>query len=220
MWVWSLGRESPLEEEMATHSSILSWRIPWTEEPDGLQSIGSQRVRHDWAPEHKQILQNKVFLCGNVTLQEGCKVVIQKQIFIEHLVHVRHVGNIRKQNRLIFLLSGLYTLVGEFMQMEVSKNIINKQITHTCMRAKSLQSCPTLCDPMDCSPPGSSVHGILQARILEWVAVPSFRKYSWPRNWTRISYVSYVGRWVLYHWHHLGTPKSQFLCFDLLFLFS
>ena len=44
-----------------------------------------------------------------------------------------------------------------------------------CMRAKSLQSCPTLCNPTDRSPPGSSVHGILQARILEWVAIPSFR---------------------------------------------
>ena len=42
-----------------------------------------------------------------------------------------------------------------------------------CLRAKSLQLCPTLCNPMDCSPPGSSVHGILQARIQEWVAVPS-----------------------------------------------
>ena len=47
MWVQSLGQEGPLEEEMATHSSILSWRIPWTEEPGGLQSIGSQRVGHD-----------------------------------------------------------------------------------------------------------------------------------------------------------------------------
>ena len=43
------------------------------------------------------------------------------------------------------------------------------------MRAKSLQSGPTLCDPIDCSPPGFSVHGILQARILEWVAMPSSR---------------------------------------------
>ena len=43
----SLGLEDPLEEEMATHSSILAWRIPWTEEPGGLQSTGSQRVRHD-----------------------------------------------------------------------------------------------------------------------------------------------------------------------------
>ena len=42
-----LGQEDPLEEEMSTHSSILAWKIPWTEEPDGLQSLGSQRVRHN-----------------------------------------------------------------------------------------------------------------------------------------------------------------------------
>ena len=46
-WVRALGREDPLEKEMATHSSILAWRIPWTEEPGGLQSMGSQRVGHD-----------------------------------------------------------------------------------------------------------------------------------------------------------------------------
>ena len=46
--VWSLGQEDPLEKEMATHSCILTWRIPWTEEPGGLQSMGSQRVRHDF----------------------------------------------------------------------------------------------------------------------------------------------------------------------------
>ena len=45
--VQSLGGEDPLEEEMATHSSVLAWRIPWTGEPGGLQSTGSQRVRHD-----------------------------------------------------------------------------------------------------------------------------------------------------------------------------
>ena len=48
-WVWFLGQENPLEKEMATHSSILAWRISWTEEPSGLQSTGSQRVRHKWA---------------------------------------------------------------------------------------------------------------------------------------------------------------------------
>ena len=47
--VWSLGQEDPLEKGMATHSSILTWRIPWTEKPGGLQSMVSQRVRHDWA---------------------------------------------------------------------------------------------------------------------------------------------------------------------------
>ena len=46
-WVQSLGQEDPLEKEMATHSSILAQRIPWMEEPGGLQSMGSQRVRHD-----------------------------------------------------------------------------------------------------------------------------------------------------------------------------
>ena len=92
-WIWSLDWEDPLEKEMATHSSILAQRIPWTEEPGGLQSMGSQRVRHDW-------------------------------------------------------------------------------VTSLTLCAKSLQSCLTFCDPMDCSPPGSSVHGILQARILEWVAIP------------------------------------------------
>ena len=48
-WVQSLGQEDALEKEMATHSSILAWRIPWMEELGGLQSTGSQRVRHDWA---------------------------------------------------------------------------------------------------------------------------------------------------------------------------
>ena len=46
-WVRSLGQEDPLEKEMATHSSILAWRIPWMEKPGGLQSMGSQRVRHN-----------------------------------------------------------------------------------------------------------------------------------------------------------------------------
>jgi len=46
-WVQSLGQEDPLEKEMATHSSILAWKIPWTEEPGGLQSMGSQKVGHD-----------------------------------------------------------------------------------------------------------------------------------------------------------------------------
>ena len=67
-----------------------------------------------------------------------------------------------------------------------------------CMCAESLQSCLTLCDPMDCSPPGSSVHGALQARILEWVAVPSSRGSSPARDQTCISYVFRTGRWVLY----------------------
>ena len=56
MGIWSLGWEDPLEEEMATHSNILPWKIPWTEEPGWLQSLGSQTVRHNWASNiHNQL---------------------------------------------------------------------------------------------------------------------------------------------------------------------
>ena len=51
------------------------------------------------------------------------------------------------------------------------------------------QSCPTLCDPMDCSLPGSSVHGIFQARVLEWIAISFSRGSSQPRDWTRVSHI-------------------------------
>ena len=57
--------------------------------------------------------------------------------------------------------------------------------------------CPTLYDPVDCSSPGSSVHGISQTRILEWVAISFSRGSSWPRDWICISC---IGRQILYHW--------------------
>ena len=57
MWVWSLGYEDALEEGMATHSSILAWRIPQTEEPGGLQPIWSQKDIHDWATKHSTVFQ-------------------------------------------------------------------------------------------------------------------------------------------------------------------
>ena len=62
------------------------------------------------------------------------------------------------------------------------------------------QLCLTLCDPKDCSPPGSSVSGISQARILEWVAISFSKGSPWPRDWTQVSCGSYIGRRILYHW--------------------
>ena len=56
MWVRSLGREDPMEEEIATHFSSLAWYIPWTGEPGGLRFMGSQRVRQDLATEHAVLL--------------------------------------------------------------------------------------------------------------------------------------------------------------------
>jgi len=57
-WVRSLGREDPLERGMTTHSSIFTWRIPWPEQPGSLQSIGSQRVVHDWSDLVQQVMAN------------------------------------------------------------------------------------------------------------------------------------------------------------------
>ena len=64
-WVWSLGQEDPLEEEMAPHSNILAWKIPWTEEPDWLQSMGSQKSQtwlrtHACSKQHTEMVRDKV----------------------------------------------------------------------------------------------------------------------------------------------------------------
>ena len=56
-WVQSLGQEDPLQEEIATHSSILAWEIPWTEEPDGLLSMGLQSVRHNCVTKQQHTFQ-------------------------------------------------------------------------------------------------------------------------------------------------------------------
>ena len=68
------------------------------------------------------------------------------------------------------------------------------------------QSCLTHCGPMDCSQPGFSVHGILQARIWEWVATSYSWGSSWPRDWTHDSCVSCTDKKILYHYHHLESP--------------
>ena len=82
---------------------------------------------------------------------------------------------------------------GKQWESKIHKTVI------TLIHAKLLQSCLTPCNPMDCSPPGPSVHGILQARILEWVAMPSSRGSSPPRDRTHISYDSCIaGRFFLF----------------------
>ena len=87
-------------------------------------------------------------------------------------------------------------------RLEYNKYLIN-------VRAKLLQSCPTLSNPMDCSTPGSSVHGILQAWILGWVAMPSSRGSSCFRDRTHVFGISRIGKWVLYHLCHLGSPANR-----------
>ena len=85
-------------------------------------------------------------------------------------------------------------------EKEVGHRLPELEVNLALKHAKSLQLCLILCEPMDYSPPGSCVHGILQIRILEWVAMFSFRGSSQPRDWTQVSCVSYIGRGVvLYH---------------------
>ena len=80
-WVQSLGQEDPLEKEMATHSSIPAWEIPWTKEPGGLQSMGSQRVRHDWVTLlHFTSLQKVLLRKSSCWIPLSC-----------HLVWVLHI---------------------------------------------------------------------------------------------------------------------------------
>ena len=78
----------------------------------------------------------------------------------------------------------------------------------SCVCARSLETFLTLCDPMDHSLPSSSVHGILQARILEWVTLPSSRRHSQPRDQTHVSYISCIGR----HWTTWETELLPCYC--------
>ena len=84
-----------------------------------------------------------------------------------------------------------------------------KQELYVCISGKCLhrwvlllQSCLTLCDPTDCNPPGSSVHGILQARIQEWIDMPSSKGSFWPRDWTCVSY-------IYLHWQVGSLPLAR-----------
>ena len=83
------------------------------------------------------------------------------------------------------------------MRVHPPKNSFSASL---CMLVQSLLSCPTLCDPIDCSLPGSSVYRILQARILEWVAMPSFRGPSQPRDRFHVSCASFL------HWQASSLP--------------
>ena len=82
--------------------------------------------------------------------------------------------------------------------------VYGKDLLLSIMKVLAAQSCPTLCDPMDCSLPSSSVHGILQARILEWVAIPFTRGSSLQGSNLGLLHC----RQILYHLSHQGSPLS------------
>ena len=88
-WVWSLFWEDPLEEEMATHSSILAWRIPWRKEPGGLQSMASQRVRHNWATKQQKQTPALSFI---LTLNFGRALLEQSLQFSYNQINLPFCG--------------------------------------------------------------------------------------------------------------------------------
>ena len=136
---------------MAPHSSTLAWKILWTEEPGGLPSMGSHRVRHDWSDLAVAVIHKA---SPSLNILGDC--VLSQVKF--------------KVNYLYFIKTGFF---GGFC----------------CCCCIVAQSCPTVCDPMDSNPPGSSVHGISQARKLKWVAI-SFSRGEILLRW----------RQILYHW--------------------
>ena len=93
--------------------------------------------------------------------------------------------------------------------LEISSTYITIYLDNTtfCLCAQLLSHVQIFCNPMDCTLLGSSVHGIFQARILEWVTMSSSREASQPRDRTHVSYVSCNGRQIFYHWCHLGSPN-------------
>ena len=166
-----MGQEESLVEGMEIHCCILAWEIPWTEEPGRPQSIGSRRVTHDWS--------NLVRMHPSL---HNFKLIKAHQLFPCN-PFIPNKGKFGGKT------------ISAYMRMPVCVHVYIKYM----FAAKSRQSCLTLCDPTDGSPPGSPIPGILQARIPEWVAISYSRGSSWPRDGTLISYISCIGRWVLYH---------------------
>ena len=97
-WVWSLVGEDPLEKGMGTHSSTLAWRIPWTEEPGGLQFLESCRVRHDWAANNFTLPQR-----GKKIILFWCKITISGTSSIFTLSIYTSVATVMQKKLLPFI---------------------------------------------------------------------------------------------------------------------
>ena len=109
----------------------------------------------------------------------------------------------------------------KWLVSKISKNIY--VCVCLCLCVLLGQSCLILGNPMDCGPSGSSVHGILQARILEWIALSYSRGSSQPRDWTCVSCGFCIGRWILYHWATREVLPKQNDCLNfqaLIFKFA
>ena len=187
---------------MATYSSILAWKIPCTEELGGLQPMRLQRVRHDWVCIgkanislqcfiltyllNKSIIQSLESKINEASLQHACCNFLNRWItpcclcFYDIFV-LQLSSDIGKNvwvvstglSQSLFLIA-LHALACIKVLVSAARGSIFMNAA-----AKSLQSCPTLSDPRDGSPPGSPVTGILQAKTLEWVAISFSNAWKW-----------------------------------------
>ena len=214
---------------------FLPGESPWTEEPGALQSMGSQKVRHDWVTKHSTdgyIGSGRLGCVSWIsTLNIYCVTLsfisIRPTFFLSSFVpsfflFLSFLPSFPSQGRKNNIVLGVKCCFSHRLKIEVKNwshyldlssveipklafwihlqsQLWEKDSLMCWVHTKSFQSCLTLCNPTDCSPPDSSVHGILQASILKWVAVRSSRALSQPRDRTRVSYVFCVGRWVRYH---------------------
>ena len=179
MWVQSLGQEEPLEEGMTTHSSILAWRIPMD--------------REDWRVTVHRVTKSRTQLNNQKTTTTNMYFLLMQVFWCAFFLWTLHIPSIMCE------LLGI-----SYKTLRWLSNLSGYESESRFNFCVSVCSCAhsyvlTLCDPMDCSSPGSFVHGILQARILEWVAIAFSRGSSQPRGRTRVSCVSCIGRPILYH---------------------
>ena len=168
---WDGWMVSPTQWTLVWVNSGSWW---WTERPGVLQST-DYRVGHDWSTEMNWTEWFWTFF--HVLI--GYPYICFCDVFIWEVL-------IKCLNFVIFAAD-------DIIMEELDKD----RMCVVCV--KLYQLCPTLCDPIDCSLPVSSILGILQARILQWVAMPFSRGSFWPRDWTCVFYVSCIGKQVLYH---------------------
>ena len=181
---------------MAPHSSTLAWKIPWAEEPGRLHSMGLLRVRHHWASSlslftfmhwRRKWQPTPVFLPGESHGRGASWAAIY--------------GVAQSRTWLSDSTELNWTSMGSSLPMNwahvsyIGRWILCHWATWEALiypLKVEVKSCPTLRDPMDCSLPGSSAHGIFQARVLEWLAISFSRGSSQPMDQTQVSHI--VGR--------------------------
>ena len=169
-----------LEKEIVSHSSVLAWRIPGMAELGGLLSMGLHRVGHDWCD---LVAAAAVGLLDNMTawffIFRGTSILFS------------------------VVAAPIYSII--YILLEFPFLYIPSNICYLCL-CLCTQSCPILCYPIYCSLPGSSVHRLLWAKILEWVAISFSRGSLQPNDRTQVSCISCIGRWVLYQLSYWGSP--------------